>query len=244
MLSIELRDRTDADRARASIAQVAAGATEDEALTALLADAHAGRRGARRARRALRAVGRARARRRSRARRRPRRSRRAFTTSARWRCPRRCIVEAVAAHAGREGDHAAARRRRAPRSWSRRATLAVAAPRRPRVARVVRRRRLSATASPASTFRSSSRIIAVADAYDAMTQDRAYRVAPRLGGRGRRAAALQPVAVRSARSSAPSSPSSAGTEPQPDASVPDLLGPTSSHKRTLLPRIRAPFAAA
>ena len=44
----------------------------------------------------------------------------------------------------------------------------------------------------------ASRIIAAVDAYDAMTQDRAYRIALRLLGRGRRAPALlaRPSSIR------------------------------------------------
>ena len=183
-----------ADRARHRTTRVAAGASETDALTALLAERDARRRRARRARRALRAVGGARARRRSRARRRPR-HRGALSRRRQAGDAGGADLEAVAADAAARWRSCGGTSTSAPRFSRRRRSLAFAAP-------SVRAShewfggggypsQLAGTAIPFV-----SRIIAVADAYDAMTQDRAYRTRLDSVGRRRRNPPLQPGAVR------------------------------------------------
>ncbi len=231
MLSIELRDRT-AQVVHALDQQVAAGAREDEALTSLLADRMPEVAAPRRARGALRALGRARAGRGSRCSARTR-DRRALSRRRQAGDARGAHVEAVAADPGRERRSCASTSSWAPRSWSRPGRWP--ARRRPSARRTSGSREAATRKkSPARRFRSMSRLIAVADAYDAMTQDRAYRI--RLDSSD----AVAEILRCSPSQFDPRDRGRLPRGPRPPLSSP-IRGTRSSHDRTLLPRPRYPL---
>ena len=135
---------------------------------------------------------------------------------------------------GEDGDHAAARRGRAPTSSRRPARSPTSAPARPRLTRMVRRRRLSAEARRASD---SARQPHHRGRRRLRRDDPGPRLsrASRFGRRGRRAPALQPIAVRPGDRRRvprrPRPPLIRNRPPSPPIRPLDGTGP--SHNRTL-----------